>query len=231
MREVLRNERKFLLDAVRSARKIHQLRPLLHEDINNGPEGYMVRSLYFDTGDDGDLFDKAHGINVRRKLRLRIYDTSGDSAMLGLKQKQGVQQKKRSLRLRREEAERLCHGDYSPLLSYNDPFAAECYGLMHRRCYQPRVINQYSRLAFVVPENSTRITFDRYVTATQSSFDLFDPKLLLTPVLDPSAVVLEVKFNGFLLTYVKELLRGVEESELAVSKYVLARQLTAFASL
>lgn len=42
-------------------------------------------------------------------LRLRIYDPASVFAVLEMKQKQGEQQRKRSLKLRREEAER--HGD------------------------------------------------------------------------------------------------------------------------
>ena len=42
--------------------------------------------------------------------------------------------------------------------------------------------------------------------------------------LDPYCVVLEVKYNGFLLDYLRELINSVDRSELSVSKYVLARQ-------
>ena len=41
---------------------------------------------------------------------------------------------------------------------------------------------------------------------------------------DPYCVVLEVKYNGFLLDYLRELINSVDRSELSVSKYVLARQ-------
>jgi len=34
---------------------------------------------------------------------------------------------------------------------------------------------------------------------------------------------MEVKFNGFLLSYIKDIIRSVNESELAVSKYCLSR--------
>ena len=44
------------------------------------------------------------------------------------------------------------------------------------------------------------------------------------PVLDKFSVVLEVKFNGFLLDYIKDMLNEVNKSELSVSKYMLARQ-------
>ena len=53
--------------------------------------------------------------------------------------------------------------------------------------------------------------------------DLFDPALPLYPVFDPFNVVLEVKFDGFLLSYVRSALNMVDKSELSVSKYCLAR--------
>ena len=43
------------------------------------------------------------------------------------------------------------------------------------------------------------------------------------PVLDPFNTVLEVKYNGFLLSYIKELVNRVDRSQLSVSKYCLAR--------
>lgn len=42
----------------------------------------------------------------------------------------------------------------------------------------------------------------------------------------PFQLVLEVKYNGFLLSYIKDALNDVERSELSVSKYCLARGLT-----
>ena len=46
----------------------------------------------------------------------------------------------------------------------------------------------------------------------------------MNPVLDPYDVVLEVKYNGFLLDYIKGIINSIDKSELSVSKYVLARQ-------
>ena len=46
----------------------------------------------------------------------------------------------------------------------------------------------------------------------------------MNPVLDPYDVVLEVKYNGFLLEYIRRLINSVDRSELSVSKSVLALQ-------
>ena len=43
--------------------------------------------------------------------------------------------------------------------------------------------------------------------------------------MSPFAVVLEVKYNGFLLSYIKHMLLPVQKSELSVSKYCMARQI------
>lgn len=170
-------------------------------------------------------------MELRHKLRLHIYDPNGEAAVLEMKQKQGVQQKKRSLRLRREDALGLIRCDYSPLLRYPESFAAECYALMNCRCYRPRAIIQYRRMAFVAQENNICVTFDHQINATQSCFDLFDPGLLMAPVLDPSQAVLEVKYNSFLLSYIKELLSSLEKNELSISKYCLARHQSYYDSL
>ena len=195
-------------------------------DTHNGAQGYRIRSLYFDTLDDQDFSDKVDGLELRRKIRLRAYSPDADFAMLEIKQKQGPYQRKRSLRVSRADAERLCRGDYRPLTQYDDPFAAECYGLLHCRCYRPKAVVEYLRQAYIARENHIRITLDSRITGTETSFDLFSRNLPQFPVMDPFHMVLEVKYNGFLLSYIKDLLDEVHRPELSISKYCLARQLT-----
>ena len=117
-------------------------------------------------------------------------------------------------------------GDYRPLQAYEDPFAAECYGLMHCRCYRPKAVVEYRRQAFVARENHIRITLDSRIVATEAELDLFSQRLPMYAVMDPFHMVLEVKYNGFLLSYIKDLLNLVERSELSVSKYCLARSVS-----
>lgn len=193
------------------------------QDPHNGVNGYIIRSLYFDTPYDTDFFEKQAGVELRRKIRLRCYDPKQDFAMLEMKQKQGARQLKRSLRVSREDAVTLAGGDYSPLLKYAEPFAAEIYGMMQSRGYIPRTIVEYNRKAFIAKENRIRVTFDNRIVATESCFDLFSERLNMNPVLDPYNVVLEVKFNGFLLNYIQSMINCIDKSELSVSKYVLAR--------
>lgn len=193
------------------------------QDPHNGVNGYMIRSLYFDTPYDTDFFEKQAGIELRRKIRLRCYDPKADFAMLEMKQKQGSRQLKRSLRVSREDAIRLTKGDYEVLLQYAEPFAAEVYGFMKTRVYVPRTIVEYNRKAFIAKENRIRVTFDNRIVSTESCYDLFSEHLNMNPVMDPYDVVLEVKFNGFLLNYIQSMINCIDKSELSVSKYMLAR--------
>lgn len=226
MRQVLRYERKFLLPQEEYRRQRAFLSQILHPDTHTGQNGYSIRSLYFDTLWDTDYHEKMDGVALRRKLRLRLYDPCGDFAMLEMKQKQGEYQLKRSLRLSRGDAAALARGEYSPLLRYHSDFAAECFALLCTRGYRPKVVVDYRREAFVLPENQTRITFDRDLRATESSTDLFDPALNLYPVMDQGQVVLEVKYNGFLLEYVRELIRSCERVQTTASKYAMGRMIS-----
>ena len=224
MNRVLREEKKFLISTAEFIALSHQLEQVMTGDPHNGTHGYMIRSLYFDTAYDCDYFEKLTGVELRRKIRLRCYDPTAGYAMLEMKQKQGANQLKRSLRVEREDAIEIARGNYLPLLRYDEPFAAECYALMSCRCYRPKTIVEYNRKAFIAKENKIRITFDNNIVSTESRLELFDPKLNMNPVLDKYNVVLEVKYNGFLLDYIKRLINPVNRSELSVSKYVLARQ-------
>lgn len=223
MNEVMRLEKKYLIQLADLYRLSRKLAQIMSRDEHGDSAGYRIRSLYFDSLNDWDYNDKIEGLEMRRKIRLRVYDPNGDFAMLELKQKEGAFQKKRSLRLRREDAQQLIAGRYGVLLGYDEPFAAECYGLMNRLCYRPRTIVEYQRQAFIAKENRTRVTLDHHIVATESCFDLFAPNLNLYPVLDPFNAVMEVKYNGFLLSYIKAAASCANRSELSMSKYCLAR--------
>lgn len=224
--EVLRQEKKFLINLPQVYQLSHALSQVMMEDEHNHGDGYLIRSLYFDTLDDKDFHEKEDGVEVQRKIRLRCYGSDSPFAMLEMKQKQGANQKKRSLRMERQDAERLASGDMNVLLTYKEPFAAECYALMQMLCYRPKAVVEYRRRAFIAKENKIRVTFDHHIIATESCFQLFSPALLQNCVLNPYLAVLEVKYNGFLLSYIKDMLKGCDEIETSVGKYSLSRTIS-----
>ena len=90
-------------------------------------------------------------------------------------------------------------------------------------CYKPKAVIEYKRKAYVVKENKIRITFDHSIIATESNFNIFDSNLNQNFMMNTFFVVLEVKYNGFFLSYIKDLLDDCNKSELSVSKYCLGR--------
>jgi len=223
MRELLRIEKKYLLTYEQFRSLDYKLGQALHLDCYSGKEGYMVRSLYFDTLDDTDYFNKEMGLEHRKKIRLRTYSPEADFALLEMKQKQGENQFKRSLRVSRKDAEELLKSNYSCLMKYEESFAVELYSLMNMMCYRPKAVVEYQRKAYVIEENMTRITLDFQIKATETNYNIFAPDLNQYSVLNPNFAVLEVKYTGFLLDYIKDLISIDGKTQSSVSKYCLGR--------
>ena len=226
LNEVLRQEKKFLISLDQMYALSAKLAAIMHMDSHGTSEGYIIRSLYFDSADNRDYVEKEDGIEIRRKIRLRNYGADNNFAMLEMKQKQGANQKKRSLRLDKDKAMALIHGQMDVLLMEESAFANECFFVMQQYQYIPKAVITYHRKAFVAKENSIRITFDHHLKGTESSYDIFDPMINENYIMDPYLAVMEVKYNGFLLSYIREVINAVDAPETSVSKYYLGRQST-----
>lgn len=228
MKEVYRKEKKFLLNLKEQKKHMAWLEKIMIQDEHNGKDGYIIRSLYFDTINDNDYEGKELGLEVRRKIRLRVYSPKQDFAMLEIKQKTGDWQLKRSLKLSREDAIEFINGNYEILLKYKNPFAAECYGIMQVQCYRPKTVVEYKRKAFIAKENDIRITFDYDIKTNEINYNIFDENLVLNSAFNQNNTILEIKYNRFLLSYIKDLIEKVDRGETSVSKYCLGRKITKY---
>lgn len=225
MLEVNRRELKYRLNAPQAPAIRRRLSAFLLPDSHGGPEGYLVRSLYFDTLTDADFQDKVDGCDCRQKIRLRLYSGTGP-IKLELKQKNGGFQRKRSLPVTREEARWLMAGSWDFLRCRPEPTAHTLYRMLLLGCCRPKCIVQYRRVALYTPENDIRVTFDSDLCASESNLDLFDLTAPLYPVEPPGAVTLEVKYDGFLFSNVKLALGTEIGSPISVSKYCRARSIS-----
>ncbi len=226
-KDISRKEKKYIISQTQSSNLYQLFSQVLHQDSHNSSnQGYMVRSLYFDTIDDIDYTEKEDGYESRKKIRLRIYSPDEENAKLELKEKNGDNQRKRSVTISKEHALELISGRYECLLSHENPFANELYFLMSQQLYLPKCIVEYRRTAFIVPENDIRITLDSRIEATETNFDLFSNNLNMYPVSHLDDVTLEVKYNHFLLSYVRDLLSSCDKTSTSNSKYCLARSVS-----
>lgn len=220
---VMRTEKKYDINRIQQNTLLYRLSSIMKKDENSVTGGYLVRSLYFDSIYDNDYFDKINGLEYRKKIRLRIYSPDQEGVKLELKQKQGSAQKKKSLFIPQSLAKEMIKGNYIGLMKLNSELATEFYQLMETGVYRPKCIVEYYRIAFAEYSNDIRITFDSEIGTSPDYDDFFGKNLSLLPV--RKEPILEVKYNGFLLGNIKQMLDFADASELAISKYVMCRQI------
>ncbi|HWS29607.1 MAG TPA: polyphosphate polymerase domain-containing protein [Clostridia bacterium] len=185
---------------------------------------YFIRSLYFDDIDDSAFRQKLAGENDRDKYRLRTYNLRDDVVKLERKHKEQEYILKESLDLDRAEAESLISGDYSVLLNREEPFAHRMYRTFTTARFKPCVLVDYMREAYTFSVEDVRITFDKNIRTGFRSVDLFNPDVITYPAVSNYGMVLEVKFNRYLPTYVRSLLQTGAHARSAISKYCLCRK-------
>lgn len=223
MLDVSRKELKYMIGTEEVYFYKERLEKIMDADPHNRDGGYTIRSLYFDTISDKDYYEKLDGVDNRRKVRIRIYDGNTDVIKLELKAKDSDFQRKRSLSLSKDEADMMIDGDYSFLLERPEPFAQAMFTYMSTGGYVPKCIVEYDRLAFMNEANDIRLTFDMRLRALEDPQEFFSARSDTYQVADPSETTLEVKYNGFLFTYIKDTLDIVNRPRISNSKYVRAR--------
>jgi len=186
-------------------------------------EGYHIRSLYFDDPDNSAFMEKIDGVEDRDKVRLRIYDLSDRVIKLECKHKAGPYIDKSSVTLSRKECDMLLCGRPEFLLGRREPFAKKMFVDFRTKQLRPRVIVDYVREAYVFPAENVRVTFDKDVRTGFRSVDLFNQRLLTYPALGEYDMILEVKFDRWLPTYIRELIQCTAQRS-AISKYCICRK-------
>lgn len=218
--KTFRHEYKFVIPYDEMLRLREKLNILL--DIDRDYNGYMIRSLYFDSIDDEDYYDKLNGEMNRKKIRLRIYEPNGSLVKLELKAKYDYHQLKESLIIDKEDAKDLIKGNYSVLLKYEEDLAKRIYIVLMEGYYKPKVIIEYQRIAYK-GKTTTRITFDFEIKSSTNVEDFFEENINYIETIDKKDVVLEVKFDRLLEPYISTILEKYVSRSQSVSKYIMGR--------
>lgn len=222
-----RHEQKYIISAGEHALLSRRLQMTMAQDAyaaQNGGE-YHIRSLYFDDPFDTAIRQKLDGIEVRDKIRIRIYNGSDRAIKLERKHKSGPYIQKSSLSLTRQECDALLGGDYRFLLKRPEPFAGQMFGILKLRQLRPKVLVDYDREPYVFPAEDVRITFDKNLRTAMRATALFDPDVVTYPVTElRNCMLLEVKFNESLPAYIQMLIQMGAAQRTAASKYLFCRQ-------
>lgn len=219
-----RHEFKYLVSDYQLALLRGRLMPLLHLDEHQAdPNGYLIRSVYFDDIDNRYLKENIYGLDNRVKFRIRIYDHKDSVIHLETKYKVRGMTRKEMCSLTREQADMLLRGE-RPEFSADMPKVLRFLFLeMSTSLLKPSIIVEYQRTAFVERVGNVRITFDRNISYSTDVTGFFEDALPLTPVLRPGQHILEVKYDEFLPDYLAQTADLGDLEQCTFSKYVMCR--------
>ena len=184
---------------------------------------YSIRSLYFDDLYDHALREKKAGTERREKFRIRYYNLDPSLILLEKKSKfRDLTEKKQEV-LTLSEAEALSKGGSFPSLETDGkPLLTELLAKIRYQTLRPMTIVDYVREPFIYAPGNVRVTLDHSIRTGLSCTDFLDPDCVMIPAGDTEAV-LEVKWDGFLPSFIKDLVRVPGTRTTAFSKYEAAR--------
>ena len=218
-----RHEIKILLTYPQYIELRTRVKGILTPDPNMpGPEGYLIRSVYLDTALEDAYYEKDSGVQHRNKFRIRAYNNDDSYIVLENKEKMDDRIHKSGCRITRADYDAVMRGDYSVLSAYDAPPCRQVFSLNRSHALTPKVIVEYYREAYIHPLSMVRVTFDRLVAAGTNTLDMFDERLVTSPVFSKREVILEIEYGEAFPMYLKQLLQN-NGTHLAVSKFILCR--------
>ncbi|MBQ1524036.1 MAG: polyphosphate polymerase domain-containing protein [Firmicutes bacterium] len=199
-----------------------RLRAVARSDPHAADGKYLIRSLYFDNAKDKAFREKVDGVNMREKFRIRYYN--GDTSLIHLEKKSKVNGlgTKYSADLTKEEAQAIVDGDIDWMLGCGRPLVEELYCKMRYQGLRPKTIVDYTREPFIYGPGNVRVTFDYDIRTGLGCTDFLDPDCVTVPAGD-APIILEVKWDAYLPTVIKDCVQTPGRRAAAFSKYAQCR--------
>ncbi|MBQ3577424.1 MAG: polyphosphate polymerase domain-containing protein [Firmicutes bacterium] len=199
-----------------------RLRAVARSDPHAADGKYLIRSLYFDNAKDKALREKVDGVNMREKFRIRYYN--GDTSLIQLEKKSKINGlgTKYSADLTKEEAQAIVDGDTDWMLGCGRPLVEELYCKMRYQGLRPKTIVDYTREPFIYGPGNVRVTFDYDIRTGLGCTDFLDPDCVTVPAGD-APIILEVKWDAYLPTVIKDCVQTPGRRAAAFSKYAQCR--------
>ncbi len=202
----------------------HRLLTVMKYDAHQFEQSsYHIRSLYFDDMANHGLRENEGGLDLRRKFRLRTYNYSSDIIRLEIKYKIHGLTRKDSCLISSDLCQQLMSGHP---ISFQDDYPEPLKQLfleIQTKQMRPVTIVEYDRTAFVYPTGNVRITFDRNIAASDYTTRFLMPQAYSIPVLDQGQHILEVKFDNYLPSNIKDIVDTGQLNRTAFSKYYICR--------
>jgi len=223
----LRHEKKYYISTAAQGQISHRLKHTIKRDENVGEDGvYTVTSLYLEDMYDSSYFEKTAGILTRYKYRIRMYKNDPRKLTLEKKLKYGEYIGKVSCLLSMDEYRAIFSGNKLEILLDSK------YGLLHELFVEirtkrlaPKVVVEYDREVFVAEQGNVRITFDKRLRAGISNLDITKEDVNKISAISEDRIIMEVKYDAYLPSYVRDLLTVPGRDNMSISKYTICADL------
>lgn len=199
-----------------------RLKAVMKPDENAVDGKYFIRSLYFDNISDKALREKIDGVNCREKFRIRYYN--GDTSFIHLEKKSKINGlgNKQSANLSAEEAQKIVDGDFDWMIDCDRPLVQELYSKMMSQGLRPKTIVDYTREPFIFSAGNVRVTLDYDIRTGLYCTDFLNTDCITIPA-GNAPIILEVKWDEFLPSVIRDIVQLESRRTAAFSKYAVCR--------
>lgn len=199
-----------------------RLSAVMKTDKNAVDGRYFIRSLYFDTPADTALREKIDGISRREKFRIRYYNF--DTSVIHLEKKSKIAGlcSKKSANLTAEQTQKIIDGDIAWMMRSENELIRELHHKMTVCRLEPKTIVDYWRDPFICSSGNVRVTLDYDIRTGLGSKDFLNKECPTVSVPD-NPIVLEVKWDDFLPSVIRDAVQLGDRRTSAFSKYAISR--------
>ena len=201
---------------------------------------YTVRSLYYDSPDLDFYWEKLDGIKVRRKLRIRTYNTrdKNSTAFLEIKRRYNSTIVKERAQYPFDAVVKMMKNPEQ--VKIDDSTTSEGSLVLGkwidniiRWQLEPTMMVVYERQPFVGlydDDNRSRLTIDYNlrVGVISAVNDMFDDSDLIP--ITSNLCILEMKYNHFMPKWMRGLVKEMRLSQQSISKYCIGVQESVFSN-
>ncbi len=199
-----------------------RLRAVAEPDPHAKDGKYLIRSLYFDNLHDKALREKIDGVNMREKFRIRYYNLDPTLINLAKKSTRKGLGTKYSASKSAKEAQKIVDGDIDWMMDSERGLIQELYVKMRNQGLRPKTIVDYTREPFIYRPGNVRVTFDYDIRTGMDRTDFLDPGCVTIPAGD-APILMEVKWDEFLPSVIRDCVQTPGRREMAFSKYAQCR--------
>lgn len=224
-----RHELKYLCTRQEKVILECRVKGLMQLDKNVGDnEYYHIRSVYFDDYNNTCYNMNEAGVNRRAKYRIRIYNYSDAKINLEKKIKLNGMTRKLSAPLTREQCETFLKGQCLSLSEQDfetyPRLLQEFCLLVKNKGFLPKVIVIYDRKPYVYNQGNVRLTLDENIASSVDFEHFFDRSIRKRPILESGRLLMEIKYDAFFPSFLKQNLQLGSLSQTTFSKYYLCRK-------